>query len=146
MMMLIMNHLHRYLCRWLYLIIEIHRIRHGIHPKNEFVHSILCKLRFNNWMDSASFFGSAKSTAIGLPVFTAQNLQALVQTSPKIIKVAVPASQHSPILGQSPLVQMVCRLFLRIIPLTSAKLLPIGKRIFNQSGFRLEFILFSIVF
>ena len=37
---------------------------------------------------------------LGLPVSTEQNLQALVQTEPNNIKVAVPADQHSEIFGQ----------------------------------------------
>ena len=36
----------------------------------------------------------------GSPVFTAQKPQARVQTSPRIMKVAVPRFQHSPMLGQ----------------------------------------------
>ena len=39
---------------------------------------------------------------------TAQKPQLRVQTLPKIIKVAVPDPQHSPIFGQFPLSQMVC--------------------------------------
>ncbi|MFT6971938.1 MAG: hypothetical protein ACJAXX_002513, partial [Roseivirga sp.] len=38
---------------------------------------------------------------------TAQKEQLLVHTLPKIIKVAVPAPQHSPMLGQLPLSQIV---------------------------------------
>ena len=45
----------------------------------------------------------------GLPVCVLQNLQQRVQMSPPIMKVAVPLPQHSPILGQRPLLQMVCR-------------------------------------
>src|SRR5665213_3560933 len=64
-------------------------------------------LIFINLTDSATFSGSAKSTADGLPVATAQNPQERVQTFPRIIKVAVPAPQHSPIFGQFPLSQIV---------------------------------------
>src|SRR5687768_13558468 len=56
-------------------------------------------------MASATRCGSSQSTASGLPVATAQKPQLLVQTLPKIIKVAVPSPQHSPILGQLPLSQ-----------------------------------------
>ena len=50
--------------------------------------------------------GSIGSTASGLPVATAQNPQERVQIFPSIINVAVPAPQHSPMLGQLPLSQM----------------------------------------
>src|SRR5664280_875900 len=56
---------------------------------------------------SAIRTGSSESGGRGLPVFVAQNLQALVQMSPRIIKVAVPRFQHSPIFGQLPLVHIV---------------------------------------
>ena len=61
----------------------------------------------SNFIDSASRNGSYGSGGRGFPVLTAQNLQDLVHISPKIIKVAVPAFQHSPIFGQFPLVQIV---------------------------------------
>ena len=49
----------------------------------------------------AMFIGSSLSShPLGLPVSTEQNLQALVQTDPISIKVAVPADQHSLIFGQ----------------------------------------------
>jgi hypothetical protein len=59
-------------------------------------------------MDCASLSGSSQSTGRGLPLGTEQNLHRLVHIFPRIIKVAVPWFQHSPILGQFPLVQMVC--------------------------------------
>ena len=44
--------------------------------------------------------GSSRSNQpFGLPVSTEQNLQALVQTDPINIKVAVPADQHSEMFG-----------------------------------------------
>src|SRR5690606_22637750 len=55
----------------------------------------------------ATRFGSSTSTGRGLPVATAQNEQERVQILPRIIKVAVPAPQHSLIFGQFPLSQMV---------------------------------------
>ena len=58
-------------------------------------------------MDRATFSGSSQSTVSGLPVFTPQKPQDLVQMLPRIIKVAVPSLQHSPILGQLPEVQIV---------------------------------------
>ncbi len=54
--------------------------------------------------------GSKGSTASGLPVATEQNPQLRVHTFPRIMKVAVPAPQHSPMFGQLPLWQMVCSL------------------------------------
>src|SRR5688500_8025614 len=59
---------------------------------------------------SATLNGSSVSYSVGLPVATAQKEQERVHTLPSIIKVAVPAPQHSPILGQLPLSHMVCSL------------------------------------
>ncbi len=44
-----------------------------------------------------------------LPVCTLQKPQRRVQTSPRIMKVAVPRSQHSPTFGQLASSQTVCR-------------------------------------
>src|SRR3954468_20565377 len=57
--------------------------------------------------DFATRNGSKGSTASGLPVATEQNPHERVQMFPSIIKVAVPAPQHSPMLGQFPLWQIV---------------------------------------
>src|SRR3990172_3894152 len=62
---------------------------------------------FINLIDLATLNGSKGSMAPGLPVATAQKPQERVHTLPNIIKVAVPAPQHSPILGQLPLSQIV---------------------------------------
>ena len=51
-------------------------------------------------MASATRPGSAVSTAAGRPCATAQYAQARVQTSPRIMNVAVPWFQHSPMFGQ----------------------------------------------
>jgi len=40
------------------------------------------------------------SNSVGRPEVTAQKRQARVQTAPRIMKVAVPRSQHSPMFGQ----------------------------------------------
>ncbi len=45
----------------------------------------------------------------GSPVLTAQKPQARVQTSPRIMKVAVPRFQQSPMFGQRASSQTVCR-------------------------------------
>src|ERR1700761_3412744 len=58
----------------------------------------------------ATRLGSSVSTANGLPVATAQNEQERVQILPNIMNVAVPAPQHSHILGQLPLSNIVCSL------------------------------------
>ena len=62
---------------------------------------------FINFTELATRLGSSQSAAFGLPVATAQNPHERVQILPKIINVAVPAPQHSPILGQFPLSQIV---------------------------------------
>ena len=56
---------------------------------------------------SATLGGSARSSSVGLPVWIAQNVHARVQILPRIIKVAVPRDQHSPILGHWALWQTV---------------------------------------
>src|SRR6056297_3232087 len=73
---------------------------------------------FINLIDSARRLGSFWSTGPGFPVFTPQNLHERVQISPKIINVAVPLFQHSPMFGHVPLVQMVCNLYFSTIFLT----------------------------
>ena len=60
------------------------------------------------WLATRS--GSSGSFQVGLPVCTLQKPQRLVQTSPRIMKVAVPRSQHSPTLGQLASSQTVWRL------------------------------------
>src|SRR5690554_3501732 len=86
-------------------------------------------------MDRATFSGSAQSTVSGLPVRTPQNPQERVQILPKIIKVAVPSPQHSPILGQLPEVQMVFSLYLSTRLLNSVYFLPVGNFTRNHLGF-----------
>ena len=49
---------------------------------------------------SATRRGSSSSNQVGRPVLTAQNPQARVQVSPRIMIVAVRWSQHSPMFGQ----------------------------------------------
>ncbi len=74
------------------------------------------------------------------PVATAQNEQERVQMFPKIMKVAVPAPQHSPILGQFPLSQIVCNLCSSTKPRTCAYSFPIGSLTLNQSGLRCSWL------
>ena len=58
---------------------------------------------------SATRRGSSSSNQVGRPVFTAQNPQARVQVSPRIMIVAVRWSQHSPMFGQWASSQTVLR-------------------------------------
>jgi hypothetical protein len=62
----------------------------------------------------ATLNGSAKSRGNGRPVLMSQKAQLRVQMSPIIRKVAVPAPQHSPILGHCASSQTVCSSLLRI--------------------------------
>ena len=89
-----------------------------------------------NFTELATRLGSSVSTANGLPVATAQKEHERVQMLPKIIKVAVPAPQHSPIFGQLPLSQMVCNLCVSTRLRTCAYSLPTGNLTLNQSGLR----------
>src|SRR6187551_2011839 len=86
-----------------------------------------------NLTELATRLGSSISTASGLPVATAQNEHERVQMLPSIIKVAVPAPQHSPILGQLPLSQMVCSLCVSTRLRTCAYSLPTGNLTRSQS-------------
>ena len=61
--------------------------------------------------------GSAVSTSAGRPWDTAQYEQARVQTSPRIMNVAVPWFQHSPMFGHCASSHTVCRFSSRISPL-----------------------------
>src|SRR5690606_13297933 len=87
------------------------------------------------FIERATFSGSSQSTVSGRPVFTPQNPQERVQMFPKIMKVAVPSPQHSPILGQLPEVQMVFNLYLSTKPLSSVYFLPVGSFTRNHFGF-----------
>ena len=68
------------------------------------------------WLATRS--GSSGSFQVGMPVFTLQKPQRRVQVSPRIMKVAVPRSQHSPTLGQLASSQTVCRLSEPIVALS----------------------------
>src|SRR5690554_8070128 len=88
-----------------------------------------------SFTDSATRLGSSKSTARGRPVATAQKEQERVQILPRIMNVAVPAPQHSPIFGQFPLSHMVCSLCSSTKLRTCLYSLPTGSFTRNQSGF-----------
>src|SRR6201996_2271784 len=89
-----------------------------------------------SFTELATRLGSSVSTAKGLPVATAQNEHERVQMLPNIINVAVPAPQHSPMLGQLPLSQMVCNLCSSTKPRTWAYSFPTGSFTLSQSGLR----------
>ena len=83
---------------------------------------------------SATRRGSSVSYSFGRPVATAQKVQLRVQTLPRIMNVAVPAPQHSPMLGQLPLSQMVCSLCSSTNLRTLAYSGPMGSFTRSQSG------------
>jgi hypothetical protein len=69
--------------------------------------------------ERAAFSGSnGSSQPCGLPVSTAQNWHARVQTAPINISVAVPFDQHSPILGHIDSSQTVASRCSRTVALT----------------------------
>ena len=92
---------------------------------------LICIIR----IELATFSGSSQSTVSGRPVLTPQKPHERVQMFPKIMKVAVPSPQHSPIFGQLPEVQMVLRLYLSTRPRSSVYFLPVGSFTRNHLGF-----------
>ncbi len=60
--------------------------------------------------ERATRAGSSGSFQVGRPVLTLQKPQRRVQVSPRIMKVAVPRSQHSPTFGHAASWQTVCSL------------------------------------
>src|SRR5690606_25683879 len=87
-------------------------------------------------MASATRLGSSVSYSGGRPVATAQKVQLRVHTFPRIINVAVPSPQHSPMFGQLPLSQMVCSLWLSTSLRTLAYSGPLGSLTRSQLGLR----------
>ena len=85
-------------------------------------------------IDRATFSGSSQSTDSGRPVFTPQKPQERVHMLQRIINVAVPSPQHSPILGQLPDAQIVLRLYLSTSPRSSVYFLPVGNFTRNHLG------------
>ena len=67
---------------------------------------------------SATRAGSAVSSSVGLPWATAQYEHARVQTSPRIMNVAVPWCQHSPMFGHRASSQTVFSFRSFMIPLS----------------------------
>ena len=66
-------------------------------------------------IDRATRAGSSGSFHVGFPDFTLQKPHRRVHVSPRIMKVAVPRSQHSPTFGHAASWQTVCRFSSRII-------------------------------
>jgi hypothetical protein len=79
---------------------------------------------------------SASSQPRGLPVSTAQNRHARVQTSPINMIVAVPAFQHSPMFGHLASSQTVARRCSRTVCWTASKPRPAGIGARSQCGLR----------
>ena len=89
----------------------------------EVMTACLTPISFTDW---ATRPGSNSSTSNGFPVSTLQNPQLRVQMLPRIMNVAVPSPQHSPMLGQWPLSQMVCSLCSETMLRTSRYASPVG--------------------
>src|SRR5690349_19594405 len=80
--------------------------------------------------------GSSGSFQVGLPVLTLQKPHRRVHVSPRIMNVAVPRCQHSPMLGQAASWHTVCR-FSDLMRLFSSRYLgPPGAGTLNHGGLR----------
>src|SRR5436189_3852732 len=82
----------------------------------------------------ASLSGSSGSSAIGAPCVTLQYPHARVQTSPRIMNVAVPWCQHSPMFGQRASWQTVFSPRPDISDCSSRYFGEPGARTFSQDG------------
>ena len=87
-------------------------------------------------MVRARLAGSAASGGFGRPWATSQKEQRRVQTSPRIMNVAVPWLKHSWMFGQLASSQTVTRRFSRSLLLSLATALPAGMRTRIQLGLR----------
>ena len=88
--------------------------------------------------DRATRSGSSGSFHVGLPVLTLQNPQRRVQVSPRIMNVAVPRSQQSPMFGQAASWQTVCRPSSAIVRLSSRYFGLPGLGTLNHGGLRVR--------
>src|SRR5690242_16289144 len=79
--------------------------------------------------------GSSGSFHVGLPVLTLQKPHLRVHVSPRIMNVAVPRVQHSPMLGQAASWQTVWRFSDLIRPFSSRYFGPPGAGTLNHGGF-----------
>ena len=80
--------------------------------------------------------GSRGSFQVGLPVLTLQKPQRRVHVSPRIMNVAVPRCQHSPMFGQAASWHTVCRFSLSIRLWSSRYRGPPGAGTLNHGGLR----------
>ena len=83
--------------------------------------------------------GSSSSNGDGVPLLTAQKRQVRVQRAPININVAVPLAQHSPLLGQRPLSQIVLSFCSFKIVLVSRFSSVLSTERFTHSGSRRGF-------
>ena len=82
--------------------------------------------------------GSSGSFHVGLPVLTLQKPQRRVQVSPRIMNVAVPRSQQSPMFGQAASWQTVCRPSSAIVRFSSRYFGLPGLGTLNHGGLRVR--------
>ena len=82
--------------------------------------------------------GSSGSFQVGLPVLTLQKPQRRVQVSPRIMNVAVPRSQQSPMFGQAASLQTVCRPSSAIVFDSSRYFGLPGRGTLNHAGLRVR--------
>jgi len=87
-------------------------------------------------MVCARRMGSSGSGGLGRPWATSQNEQRRVQTSPRIMKVAVPLLKHSWMLGQEASSHTVTSAFARSFAFNCCTALPCGSRTRIQEGLR----------
>ena len=87
-------------------------------------------------MVAASLSGSAASGGLGRPWATSQNEQRRVQTSPRIMKVAVPWPKHSWMFGQLASSHTVTRRFSRSLAFSAATAPLDGMRTRIHDGLR----------
>ena len=88
-------------------------------------------------IDSATRAGSPRSSSVGRPVLIAQKVHERVQMLPRIMTVAVPRDQHSPMFGRCALLQTVCRSFVSTISRTALYSTLVGSFARSHSGLRL---------
>src|SRR3954464_2596922 len=88
--------------------------------------------------ERATRAGSSGSFHVGLPVLTLQNPQRRVHVSPRIMKVAVPRSQQSPMFGQAASLQTVCRPSSAIVFDNSRYVALPGRGTLNHAGLRVR--------
>src|SRR5829696_1972541 len=86
--------------------------------------------------ERATRAGSSGSFHVGVPVMTWQKPQRRVQVSPRIMNVAVPRSQHSPMFGQAASWHTVLRLFSLMVWFSSRYFGEPGAGTLYQAGLR----------